>query len=112
MMSFFKSLILSIGISFMVFGCGGTKHSSNTVYGETMRNSYVMENVTQRQLDSICVADILPNINEWKGSIFVDFETRQTVVKRFFLKSKEPKQILYVVIGEKEPYKVERRITE
>lgn len=112
MISFFKSLILSIGISFMVFGCGGTKHSSNTIYGETMRNSYVMENVTQRQLDSICVADTLPNINEWTGSIFVDFETRQTVVKRICLKSKEPKQILYVIIGEKEPYKVERRITE
>lgn len=112
MMSFFKSLILSVGIIFIVFGCSGTKHSSNTVYGETMRNSYVMENVTQRQLDSICVADTLPNIKEWTGSIFVDFETRQTVVKRICMKSKEPKQILYVIIGEKEPYKIERRITE
>lgn len=112
MMNFFKSLILSIGISFMVFGCGGTKHSSNTVYGETMRNSYVMENVTQRQVDSICVADTLPNIKEWTGSVYVDFETRQTIVKRIYMKSNEPKQILYVVIGEGEPYKVERRITE
>lgn len=112
MMSFFKSLILSIGISVMVFGCGGSKHSTNTVYGERMMNSYVMENVTQRQVDSICVADTLPNFNEWVGSIYVDFETRQTVVKRIYMKSKEPKQILYVIIGEEEPYKVERRITE
>ena len=79
MMSFFKSLILSIGISVMVFGCGGSKHSTNTVYGERMMNSYVMENVTQRQVDSICVADSLPNFNKWVGSIYVDFETRQTV---------------------------------
>ena len=96
----------------MVFGCGGSKHSTNTVYGERMMNSYVMENVTQRQVDSICVADTLPNFKEWVGSIYVDFETRQTVVKRIYMKSKEPKQILYVIVGEEEPYKVERRITE
>ncbi len=87
------------------------KDDSNIVYGTQMFTSYTM-NATNWQVDSICKADDLPNIDTWILNGFKDYETGENIVKRMYIKQTGKNEIIYIVTGTNEPYIVTRRITK
>ena len=56
---------------------------------------------------------MLPNYNEWLKARFTDYETNTVFVKRMYLKScSDENEVIYILIGENEPYKITKRIAE
>lgn len=119
MKKFFKNLLIALVLVLSVTSCGwllslfGTNGGGgDVVFGtSTMKNSYVMK-ATEYQLDSICVADTLPNPDTWLGATFKDFETGEVIIKRMYIKHWGKTEITYILLGTAEPYSVTRRITE
>lgn len=116
MKRFFKNLLLTITVAASLTSCGWlTKLARNNdnsgVYGSSMRVSYTMM-ATNWQVDSICRADELPNLEEWIVNSFQDYETGQYVVKKMYIKEEGQNEIIYIIVGQEEPYQVTRRITE
>ncbi len=80
---------------FLLIGCGNThwfckkSNSGEDInYGsaKTLIAVYNM-GITDRQLDSICLADGLSqDFNDWANAFFIDYETRDTVFKHTFVK--------------------------
>lgn len=71
-----------------------------------------IENATINQVDSIIAVDSLPNLNKWLNSTYKDYETNEKIIKRLYIKQKENKEIVYIITGIKEPYKITKRVTE
>ena len=108
----FSKIVLVTFIAMIIGGCGlfkKTPKPAENVYGTEMVNSYVMA-ATQWQIDSICTADNLPNLDEWAASSFTDFETGKVTVKRMYIKYEGKTELMYIVTGYEEPYGVSRRI--
>ena len=113
MKNWIKKIIVSAALCFSVVGCGlfkCTPKEDNNVLGTQMINSYVME-ATSWQVDSICTADKLPNIDTWQATSFTDFETGAVIVKRMYIKKDGKVEYMYIISGSEEPYSVTRRIT-
>lgn len=119
MKRFLKNLILSLSIILLISSCGwiiGVQNNGGNTDGivlgaPAMKNSYVMT-ASEYQLDSICVADTLPDPAKWLGVNFKDYETGEQVMKRMHIKHWGKTEIVYIIIGTKEPYNITRRITE
>lgn len=116
MKTFFKKFILTIVMCLSFVGCDllfkTPRNDNNQTYGATgMKASYEMV-ATAWQVDSICKADTLPNLDAWIFSTFNDYETGEIIYKRMYVKEGGEKEIIYIIMGDKEPYKVTRRITE
>ena len=119
MKRFLKNLILALSIVASISSCGwifGVHSTGGNADGvilgaPSMKNSYVMT-ATEYQLDSICVADTLPNPDNWLGVNFKDYETGESIMKRMHIKHWGKTEIVYILIGTKEPYNITRRITE
>lgn len=96
-----------------MFSCKTYKNTGEITFGtSSMQNLYEMT-ITQHQIDSICDADMLPNYNEWLKARFIDYETNTVFVKRMYLKScSDENEVIYILIGENEPYKITKRIAE
>lgn len=111
-----KSLkyFLIIAAAILFVGCGSVKKVSKEEFmlGSSMRMEQTLLNATQHQVDSVCVADSLPKIKTWTGTSFTDFETRQVTIKRTYIKRANNKETVYIVIGQKAPYIIEKRISE
>ena len=76
-----------------------------------MRYALYMEKATSYQLDSVIKADTLPSLDLWFSSYFIDFETDGRVLKRMCIKSYDKNnEVIYVVLGENEPFQIEKRI--
>lgn len=71
-----------------------------------------IENATINQVDSIIAVDSLPNLNKWLNSTYKDYETNEKITKRLYIRQKENKEIVYIITGIKEPYKITKRVTE
>ena len=87
----FKKVLLGLGISLMLLGCGVVKRQqerNDYPLGTSMKISCNIENARQYQVDSLMVADTLPPVNKWLRSV-------------------------YLILGQEEPYKkVTKRITQ
>lgn len=108
-----KRIFTFILMLFLIISCSTTKNVSDLTFGTSvMMNSYEMQ-ITQHQLDSICTADTLPYYDSWLKARFTDYETNTIFVKRMYLKTySEYEEIIYILIGENEPYKITKRIAE
>lgn len=91
-----KNLIFNIFIFICIIaGCvnkctKGNDKKEHIMYGyEKMFN--------QRQFDSLCVADTLnPILDSWISTPFVDYETKEQVIKYVYLKNDG--EIVYTII--------------
>lgn len=108
-----KYAFILAAILFIV-GCGTAKKqvTESEMHGSSMVTMEVILRATQHQVDSVCTVDSLPSLRQWTGSSFIDFETRQTVVKKMYIRHNNGKETMYIVIGKKEPYIIEKRICE
>lgn len=116
MKKFLKNLLLSAAVVLSMSSCGwltklARNNDNNGVYGSSMRVSYTMM-ATNWQVDSICRVDELPSLEEWIVNSFQDYETGQYVVKKMYIKEEGQNEIIYIIVGQQEPYEVTRRITE
>jgi hypothetical protein len=115
MKNLFKKFVLAIVMCLSFVACDllfKTPRTDNEpTYGSSMLVAYTM-NATAWQVDSICQADTLPNIDTWLKSQFTDYETNEIVVKRLYYKDYGDTEIVYIITGSTEPFIVTRRITE
>lgn len=73
-------------------------------------SSFVME-ATRWQVDSICKADALPQMDGWIKTSFRDFETGRSVTKYMYIQEVGENESIYIIMGDSEPYIVTKRIT-
>lgn len=111
----FKKLLLGIGISLFIFSCGTLKTQKRVDYplSSSMKITCNIDNGKYYQIDSIVNADTLPSVNKWLQSTFTDYETNQKYEKRLYVKTyNNGTEVVYIILGNKEPYKITKRITE
>jgi len=111
-----KKFILFILLIFTLIGCGHSRRLSksdkydNLGYGV----SYYAFNmkVLPYQIDSVCNADgISNNLNDWKKSAYIDFETSDTVKKYMFIKSiSNDNECIYVITEFRDSTLMNKRI--
>ena len=93
-------------------GCTTQKEVNEITFGTAMKVNYTLS-VSDIQMDSICNVDELPNYRNWLGTKFTDYETNTVYFKRVYFKSySDDYEMIYILLGEKEPYKITRRIAE
>ena len=116
MKNIFKKVILGLGISLMLLGCGVVKKQqerNNYPLGTSMKISCNIENGKEYQIDSIMTADTLPKLERWLSTIYLDYETNDKIQKRMYIRQyKNGTEAVYIIVGSKEPYKITKRITE
>lgn len=104
--------IILIAITMIFCGCASEKNTGDLVFGSAMKVNYTLS-VSDMQMDSICNVDELPNYRTWLGTKFTDYETNTVYFKRIYFKSySDDYEMIYILLGEKEPYKITRRIAE
>lgn len=112
----FKRVLIGLGISLMLLGCGVVKKQQETIdypLGTSMRISCNIENGKQYQIDSLIVADTLPPVNKWLRSVYIDYDTNEHIVKRMYIREyKNGMETVYLITGSEEPYRITKRITE
>ena len=106
-----KTMVL-LAVILMVFGCATTKRvktNDEVVFGTMYGYTQVINN---RQLDSICIVDVLPrNLNEWTSSNFYDYETGIKTVKKMYIKElNDRNELIYILIPRDTLYKITKRI--
>lgn len=110
------SKIVLIGIiGFSIISCGLTKKqkSKDLELSTSMKITCNIENGKFYQIDSIMVADTLPSLDKWLYSTYIDYSTNKKIVKRMYIRTyDEKREVVYVITGETEPYKITKRITE
>lgn len=113
MEKFFKILMVAF-LTLMLYNCSTTNNIKNKeidiIYGDSMRYDLYIEKATLYQVDSIIIADTLPTLDLWLSTSFVDFQTNERILKRLCIKQCDKIETVYVVVGNKEPYKLEKRI--
>ena len=112
-----KKVLLGLGISLMLFGCGVAKRQqerNDYPLGASMKISCNIENARQYQVDSLMVADTLPPVNKWLRSVYLDYETGDRYIKRLYIRTYgDGTEAAYIILGQEEPYKkVTKRITQ
>ena len=103
-------------MAFSVFSCGPTvkvKHNGDgtvTVAG-TQSMYRITHEYTQYQLDSMCVADNLPeDLTKWLSSSYRDYETNVPVVRYMYIKEmNDSYELVYVVTQKGDIYVVSKR---
>lgn len=110
MKGFIEKLFIAFIFLFAI-SCSTSKETSEIVFGaSSIQSSYEMT-ITQNQLDSICDADFLPKYDKWLMAKFTDYETDSVFIKRMYVKEySENEEIIYILIGNNEPYKITKRI--
>ena len=103
--------IIALSMLFSV-SCNTTRNVADVNFGTSMMVIYTMD-INQYQLDSICVADTLPYYDNWIKARFTDYETNTVFVKRMcFKKCVDYDEVIYILVGENEPYEITKRISE
>ena len=106
-----KKIFTFLLMLFLMFSCKTQQNTGEITFGTSMLVSYTMM-ATEIQMDSICNVDALPNFDKWIKTSFTDYETNQVYVKRLYIKNSDEYEVVYILTGDKEPYKITRRITE
>lgn len=111
MKKLFNILIYAM-ISICIIGCCTQKKAvSGDFIGSSMKVELHIDNAKAFQVDSLIIADTLPSLDKWISSTFIDYDTNKPVVKRMYIKQYLLKhEILYLVIGESEPFEIIKRV--
>ena len=111
MKKLFNILIYAM-ISICIIGCCTQKKvGSSDVLGSSMKVELHIDDAKAFQVDSLITADTLPSLDKWISSTFIDYNTNKPVVKRMYIKQYSLKhEILYLVIGESEPFEIIKRV--
>jgi hypothetical protein len=111
-----KRILLTTLATLMLIGCGIVKKQqerNDYPLGTSMKITCNIENGTKYQIDSIIVADTLPQLDRWLRSVYLDYETGERYIKRMYIRSYENgTEKVYLILGSEEPYKISKRITE
>jgi hypothetical protein len=116
-----KVVAYVLTVLFLV-GCGNThwfcKHKQsdgdvNFGSAKTLVTVYNM-GITDRQLDSICLADGLSqDFNDWVTALYVDYETRDTIFKHTFIKYYDSNgEEVYIVTEWRDSLAITKRIKQ
>lgn len=111
MKKLFNILIYAM-ISICIIGCCTQKKAvSGDFIGSSMKVEFHIDDAKAFQVDSLIIADTLPSLDKWISSTFIDYDTNKPVVKRMYIKQYSLKhEILYLVIGESEPFEIIKRV--
>ena len=116
MKAILKYVLLVIGLTLMIIGCGVVKRQQEKnefPFGTSMRITCNIENGTFEQIDSIIIADTLPSLNKWLRSVYIDYETSNRIMKHMYIRTYDNgTESVYVIMGSDEPFKITKRITE
>lgn len=116
-----KVLTVLVG-AILIVGCGnlrwfGKKQTPveppTVTYGTGMVAVYNM-GITDRQLDSICLADALSqDFADWLSTYFIDYETKDTVYKHTFIKKMgQGGEEIYVVTEWRDSLAIMKRVKQ
>ena len=111
-----KRLILGLGITFILFGCGVVKRQqerNDYPLGTSMKITCNITEGKEYQIDSLVVADTLPSVNKWLRTVYLDYETGNRYIKRMYVRNyPDGTEAVYLILGSEEPYKISKRITQ
>ena len=115
---FFKLLVFFF-ILFSFVSCGPlnkvrqgkNKENTEITFGASQMMKQVTHEYNAYQIDSMCVADVLPlNFNGWIKRTYSDYETNQNIVRYMFIKElNEYNEMIYIVTPRGEMFIVAKR---
>jgi len=88
--------------------------TTDVAYGLPMMKNLYEREFTQKQFDSICIADTLsPKLDrDWIQLMVRDYETREPIEAYMFIKSLGSDECIYRVVKQKNSkYKISKRIS-
>ena len=116
MKHFLKKMMVIVGLAIMLVGCGVIKkqqESNDYPLGTSMKLTCNIQNGKTYQIDSLMVADTLPQLDKWLRSDYIDYETGEKILKRMYIRQyNNGNEAVYLIMGSQEPYKISKRITE
>lgn len=116
MKHFLKKMTAIVGLALMLVGCGVIKkqqESNDYPLGTSMKLTCNIQNGKTYQIDSLMVADTLPQLDKWLRSVYIDYETGEKILKRMYIRQyNNGNEAVYLIMGSQEPYKISKRITE
>lgn len=116
MKHFLKKMMVIVGLAIMLVGCGVIKkqqESNDYPLGTSMKLTCNIQNGKIYQIDSLMVADTLPQLDKWLRSVYIDYETGEKILKRMYIRQyNNGNEAVYLIMGSQEPYKISKRITE
>lgn len=113
-MRILKNLVFIVLTSLLCYSCKNQNPSTgDVVLGSSMRVEWKIDNATLAQVDSLVMAESLPSFSRWLGGTFSDFETGEKTTKRMYIKKvSDSKEIVFIIIGNSEPFEVIKRVEE
>ena len=114
------SLIVFFSLMFSFTGCGmlnkifhkdGGNENTEVVMGTTQNMYQITVEYTPRQVDSMCVADGLPEtFDGWIRRAYSDYETNEYIVRYMYIKELNDNfEMIYIVTPRGEMYVVSKR---
>lgn len=114
------SLIVFVSLLFSFTGCGllnkifhkqGNNENTEIVIGTSQNMYQVTVEYTQHQVDSMCVADGLPEtFDDWIRRGYLDYETNTNIVRYMYIKDlNDNYEMIYIVTPRGEIYVVSKR---
>lgn len=113
------SLIIFFSLLFSFTGCGTLnkifhktdKENTETTFGTTQNMYQVTREYTMHQIDSMCVADVLPmKFEGWTCRTYTDYETNQYIVRYMYVKElNDNYEMIYIVTPRGDIYVVSKR---
>ena len=105
-----------MGLALILAGCGVIKKQqerNDYPLGTSMKLTCNIQDGKTYQIDSLMVADTLPQLDKWLRSVYIDYETKEYITKRMYIRQyKNGTEAVYIILGTEEPYKISKRITE
>lgn len=115
----FLTILISLILLLPLSGCGllgkmfggGNNPGTEVVMGSTQNMYQVTHEYNALQVDSMCVADVLPrNFDGWTRRAYGDYETGQYVVRYMYVKELNNNfEMIYIVTPRGELYVVSKR---
>ena len=113
------SLIIFFSLLFSFTGCGTLnkifhktdKENTETTFSTTQNMYQVTHEYTMHQIDSMCVADMLPmKFEGWTCKTYTDYETNQYIVRYMYVKElNDNYEMIYIVTPRGDIYAVSKR---
>ena len=113
------SLIIFFSLLFSFTGCGTLnkifhktdKENTETTFSTTQNMYQVTHEYTMHQIDSMCVADMLPmKFEGWTCRTYTDYETNQYIVRYMYVKElNDNYEMIYIVTPRGDIYVVSKR---
>ncbi len=115
----YLKLFIFLSVAFSIASCGllnKAQHNCNegnteTALGASQVMTQVINHYSKCQIDSMCVADMLPSkFNGWIKRTYTDYETKTNVTRYMFIKElNEYNEMIYIVTPKGEMFIVAKR---